>query len=274
MTLAISHMIMTLAISHMIMILADSVLFSLHTEAPKNLLLFLVYKLEATSNVAVALELGTRDAPSCNVESITGLSEQVDVRKLQHLSEAPAQFGDPQNNKHGWEQRFYAVELSGCFLTGLSVRLSHVAPDKQDETFICRIGEIRVLDVSVPPSLPPQPSDISLSHLRWNRNSQTDQLFVSLTLHWTHPSGSARHFRIYCRGVTCLRAPASRAHLLGLTHACVYRVVDLAVPNPCPPAPGRLEFAIQPVSKDGLETLPLEWGHLVLEYVEQTHTEV
>ncbi|KAM8947720.1 cytosolic endo-beta-N-acetylglucosaminidase [Pelodytes ibericus] len=250
-------------------------LFSLHVEAPQNLLLFLVYKLEESSNVSVALELGTRDAPSCSVESITGLSEQVEVRKLQHVSEPPAQFRDvKKNSRHGWEQRFYEVNLSGCFLTSLSINLSHGTSNRQDENFICRIGEIRILDVSLPPSLPPQPSDLSLSHLRWHRNSQTSQLFTSLTLRWSHPLDSARHFRIYCRGVTCLRTSTSEAHLLGLAHACVYRVVDLAVPDPCPPAPGRLEFAVQPVSKDGLETLPLEWGHLVLEYVEQTHTEV
>lgn len=83
-----------------------------------------------------------------------------------------------------------------------------------------------------------------------------------------------RHFRIYCRGVTCHLAPESQPHLLGMAHACIYRVVDLAVPNPCPPAPGRLEFTVQPVYKDTVQILPPVWGHLVLEFVEQTHTEV
>lgn len=83
-----------------------------------------------------------------------------------------------------------------------------------------------------------------------------------------------RHFRIYCRGVTCHRAPDTQTHLVGLAHACIYRVVDVAVPDPCPPAPARLEFTVQPVNKDVIEILPPEWGQLVLEFVEQTQTEV
>uniref|UniRef100_A0A8C5WDQ0 Cytosolic endo-beta-N-acetylglucosaminidase n=1 Tax=Leptobrachium leishanense TaxID=445787 RepID=A0A8C5WDQ0_9ANUR len=222
-------------------------LFSLHVAAPQNLLLLLVYKLEDSSDISLALELGTRDAPSCSVESITGVSEQVDVRKLQPLSEPPRQFAESQNDEsQGWVQRYYEVELSDCFLTSLSVHLSHRADNPQDEFFTCRVGEIRILDVSVPPLLLAQPTDLSLSHIRWRRTPPSDQLMVGLTLRWTHPKGSARHFRIYCRGVTCVRSSTSDAHLLGLSHACGYRVVDLAVPNACAPLPGRLEFAVQP----------------------------
>ncbi|XP_075435866.1 cytosolic endo-beta-N-acetylglucosaminidase [Ascaphus truei] len=250
-------------------------LFSLLVPAPPKLLLFLVYKLEGTPNVAVSLELRTRDSPSCSVESIVGLTEQSKEQSLQLLSEPPLLLTDAQQQGKGsWKQRYYEVELSGCILTSLSVRLSRLTPDQQEENFTCRLGEIRVLDVSLPPSLPQQPTDLSLSHLRWRRDPQSGQLYASLTLRWSHPTGTARHFRIYCRGVTCHREPPSQPHLLGLAHACVYRVVDLAVPDPCPPAPGWLEFAVQPVGKDGLGPLPPAWGQLVLEYTEQTHTEV
>ncbi|KAM4663235.1 cytosolic endo-beta-N-acetylglucosaminidase isoform 2-T2 [Discoglossus pictus] len=250
-------------------------LFPLHVPAPPKLLMSMVYKLEDTSNVAVSLELGTQDAPSCKVESITGLIEQTEVKTLQPLSEPPSLLIDnKQERKSNWVQRYYEVELSSCILTNVSIRLSRLAPNQKDEAFKCRLGEIRILDVSLPPSIPPQPSAISLSHLRWRRDNQSMQLYVSLTLRWSHPMDGTSHFRLYCRGVTCHKAPPSQDHLLGLSHACVYRVVDLAVPDPCPPAPGRLEFAVQPISKERLEPLPPAWGQLVLEYSEETHTEV
>ncbi|XP_053562311.1 cytosolic endo-beta-N-acetylglucosaminidase [Bombina bombina] len=250
-------------------------LFSLHVPAPPKLLLSMVYKLEGSPNISVSLELSTQDAPSCSIERIMGISEQVKVQKLQPLSEPPVHLADTaQDGKSSWEQRYYEVELSGCTLTKLSIHLSRLTVVEQAENFKCLLGEIRVLDVSEAPSIPPQPSSLTLSLLRWHRDPETKKLFVSLTLRWVHPVGSASHFRIYCRGVTCHMAPPSQAHFLGLAHACIYRVVDLAVPDPCPPAPGRLEFAVQPVSKDRIGPLPPFWGQLVLEYSEETHTEV
>ncbi|KAG8446563.1 hypothetical protein GDO86_014134 [Hymenochirus boettgeri] len=250
-------------------------LFSLHTPAPPKLVLALVYKMEESSNVAVSLELSTQDALSCNVDSVTGLTGQSLVHTLQPLAEPPSELTNLQKNfKNGWEQRYYEVHLSDCFLKCLSLKFTQPMPNQEVENFSCRLGEIRVLDVSHPPLLSVQPSDLSLSHICWHRDPKTDQLFVSLTLRWSHPMEDIRHFRVFCRGVTCRLSPLFRPHLLGLAHGRIYRVVDLAVPNPCTTSQGRLEFAVQPVEKDGSEPFPPLWGQLVLEYMEQTHTEV
>ncbi|XP_040186651.1 cytosolic endo-beta-N-acetylglucosaminidase [Rana temporaria] len=250
-------------------------LFSLHVPAPEKLLLSLVYRLEGSSNVAVSLELTTQDAPLCSVESVSELTVQHRTHTPTSLQDPPSFLTDPQHGKaSGWVKRYYEVQLRGCFLTSLSVHFSNLTPDKEEQNFVCRIGEIRALDASLPPPRPVPPTDLSLSHVLWRRDKQSNQLFVSLTLHWSHSMDNIRHFRIYCRGVTCHRAPDSQTHLVGLAHACIYRVVDLAVPDPCHPAPGRLEFTVQPVNKDAIEILPPEWGQLVLEFVEQTQTEV
>ncbi|KAE8575778.1 hypothetical protein XENTR_v10003938 [Xenopus tropicalis] len=253
-------------------------LFSLHVPAPPKLLLALVYKMENSSNVAVSLELSTQDAKSCNVnkvDSITPLSVESTVHPLQPLAKPPLPVTDTQlNPKHGWEQRYYVVHLSDCYLNSLSMRFSQLTPKEQEETFTCRIGEIRILDFSHPPLLPAQPTDLSLSHVRWLHNEEANQLFVSLTLHWSHSMENIRHFRVFCRGVTCRLPPPSRPHLLGLAHACMYRVVDLEVPDPCPSSHGQIEFAIQPVSNKGYEPVPPLWGQLVLDYVKETQTEV
>ncbi|XP_071968462.1 cytosolic endo-beta-N-acetylglucosaminidase isoform X2 [Engystomops pustulosus] len=251
-------------------------LFPLHVPAPEKLMTSIVYKLEGAPNVLVSLELSTQDAPYCSVERISQLSEAPSQsHTLEPLTDPPQFLTTPEQDKSdGWSKRFYEVQLSGCLLNSLSVRFSRTQQNGEEESFVCRVGEIRVLDASLPPPHPVQPSDLTLSHVHWRRDQQSDQLFVSLTLHWSHPMDNIRHFRIYCRGVTCHRAPASQPHLLGLAHACIYRVVDLPVPNPCPPAPGTLEFTVQPVNRDIVQTLPPAWGNLALEFVEQTHTEV
>ncbi|KAM4033819.1 cytosolic endo-beta-N-acetylglucosaminidase isoform 1-T1 [Anomaloglossus baeobatrachus] len=252
-------------------------LFSLNIPAPEKLMLSVVYKLEDAPNVLLSLELSTQDAPLCGIESVTeitgGAASQ--IHTLEPLSTPPTFLTTPEQDKiSGWLKRFYEVQLSGCLLTSLAVHISRTKHNGEDESFVCRIGEIRLLDASLPLQRPLQPSDLTLTHIHWRRDQQTNQLFVSLTLHWSHSMDNIRHFRIYSRGVTCHRAPDAQPHLLGLAHACIYRVVDLAVPNPCPSAPGRIEFTVQPVNKDTVEVLPPVWGHLALEFVEQTHTEV
>ncbi|KAM9296015.1 cytosolic endo-beta-N-acetylglucosaminidase [Gastrophryne carolinensis] len=250
-------------------------LFPLHVPAPEKLLLSLVYKLEGSPNVSVSLELTTMNAPFCSVESVSELTVEHQTHPLTSLQDPPPSLTELHNDKASkWVKRYYEVQLSGCLLTALSVRFSNRSPSQDDQSFTCRIGEIRVLDASLPLPRPVLPTDLTLSHILWRRDPQSNQLLISLTLHWSHSMDSIRHFRIYCRGVTCHRAPDTQAHLLGLAHACFYRVADLPVPDPCPPSPGRLEFTVQPVNKDVVEILPLEWGQLVLEFVEQTQTEV
>ncbi|XP_069807661.1 cytosolic endo-beta-N-acetylglucosaminidase [Dendropsophus ebraccatus] len=252
-------------------------LFCLHVSAPEKLMLSIVYKLEDSPNVSVSLELTTQDAPLCGVESVTEIPAGAtgQTHDLEPFSETPLRLTNPEQDKtSGWLKRHYEVQLSGCLLTSLSVHFSKTKHSEEDESFVCRLGEIRVLDASLPLQYSAQPSDLTLSHIHWRRDQQSNQLYVSVTLHWSHPMDNIRHFRLYCRGVTCHQAPESKPHLLALAHACIYRVVDLAVPDPCPPTPGRLEFAVQPVSKYTVELLPPVWGQLVLEFVEQTHTEV
>ncbi|XP_056406688.1 cytosolic endo-beta-N-acetylglucosaminidase isoform X2 [Hyla sarda] len=120
-------------------------LFSLHVRAPEKLMLSIVYKLEDAPNVSVSLELSTQDAPFCAVESVAEIPEAPSqTHTLEPLSEPPLLLANPKQDKtSAWLKRYYEVQLSGCLLTSLSVHFSKTRQNEDDESFVCRIGEIR-----------------------------------------------------------------------------------------------------------------------------------
>ncbi|XP_069511317.1 cytosolic endo-beta-N-acetylglucosaminidase [Ambystoma mexicanum] len=258
-------------------------LFSLQIAAPSHLLLSMVYKLEKGSDVQVALELTTQDVPSCLVEKISEPMGEPMIRTqhppaLADTDPSYARVTGPcmQQSDSGWTPRCYEVKLQDCHLQDLFIHVSRPPsnPDKEI-IFTCRLGEIRVVDAAGLSAPQSRVQDLRATHVLWRRDSpEASQLYLSLTLHWSYPLQQARQFRIFCRGVTCHRAVAlpsvEQPHLIGLAHAAAYRVVNLAVPEA---GPGRrLEFSVQPVTRDGFMTMPAQWGRIVLEYSDRTHT--
>ncbi|XP_069055786.1 cytosolic endo-beta-N-acetylglucosaminidase [Pleurodeles waltl] len=263
-------------------------LFSFQVPAPRKLLLAMVYKLAKGSDVQVALELTTQDAPVCLVENI--ITEPKDKRgaappavhtrhpiTLEETHPTYERLSGPCRKKgsNGWTQRCYEVELKDCLLGDLFIHISRPQSNTKEIHFTCRLGEIRVIDASSLTVPRPRVQDMRASEVLWWRDSnQPYQLYLSLTLHWSYPLEQARQFRIFCRGVTCHRPEASpdasQPHLIGLAYAAAYRLVNLAVPEAG--LRRRLEFTVQPVTIDGWMTTPAQWGHVLLEYSERTHT--
>ncbi|XP_030390096.1 cytosolic endo-beta-N-acetylglucosaminidase isoform X4 [Gopherus evgoodei] len=244
--------------------------------APPKLFLSLLYKLEEKlPEVAVALELTTRDSGSCHVGNVTALPGLVTRHQPQPLPTLPPHLsgllsGCGRQSTAGWMRRCYKLELRDCALHELSLILSRHQPGLQERRFSCRLGEIQVLDAdSLHSSLPPAPS-LQASQVLWHKGPGTDQLSLSLTLHWSYPHSQARCFRIHCQGRE-LPQPA-QLQLLGVAHATLYRVVGLAVPEPPPKESCHVEFFVEPVLNEGVVVDRSRWGRLVLVYSDPAST--
>nr|XP_033816155.1 cytosolic endo-beta-N-acetylglucosaminidase [Geotrypetes seraphini] len=285
-------------------------LFSLQVPSPPKILLSMVYKLEGLSNVSVALELTTRDRRTCQIGNISDLTDQGTTHQLEpglgpqcdppelglgpqmqrhhpvpgsHAFPARLLAGCGQQSAGGWTQHCYELQLQECLLQDLSIKVSRLPSSLQKENFICRLGELRVLDAGNLSAPLQCVRSLRAHHFLWRRGSydpslQASQLYLSVTLQWSYPMECVRQFRVYGQGVVCHRTTmpshTEQPHLIGLAHATIYRVVDLAVPPICTSKHGRLEFLVQPVTKEGFVTDRSDWGRLVLEYIDETQTQV
>ncbi|ETE62741.1 Cytosolic endo-beta-N-acetylglucosaminidase, partial [Ophiophagus hannah] len=151
--------------------------------------------------------------------------------------------------------RCYELELQNCFLDELSLTVSRRQPGQEEMPFACRLGKIWVLDAASLHSLSTPNATSSMlpmdaSHVHWHRPSAR-QLSVSLTLSWTYPPSRATCFRVHHRSGSCVRDSEPPLLLLGEAHACLYRVTQLAVPNPETLSSCRLEFLVEPVPNNG-----------------------
>uniref|UniRef100_A0A8C0G8N9 Cytosolic endo-beta-N-acetylglucosaminidase n=1 Tax=Chelonoidis abingdonii TaxID=106734 RepID=A0A8C0G8N9_CHEAB len=228
-------------------------LFSFQLPAPPKLFLSLLYKLEEKlPEVAVALELTTQDSGSCHVGNVTGLPGEEPGPSPGDLT-LPGRPGIGPS--HGWQGNGEG-EMPGTRLTCLCLGepwavSKHLSP-------------LQVLDADgLHSSLRPVPS-LQASQVLWHKDPGTDQLSLSLTLHWSYPHSQARCFRIHCQGQE-LPQPA-QLQLLGVAHATLYRVVGLAVPEPPPKGSCRVEFFVEPVLNEGVAVDQSRWGRLVLVY--------
>ncbi|XP_043441671.1 cytosolic endo-beta-N-acetylglucosaminidase isoform X3 [Prionailurus bengalensis] len=262
-------------------------LFSLHVPVPPKIFLSMVYKLEGPSDVGVALELTTGDAGSCHVGGISTLSAEASSRHSPRPLRVPptklvrwvGHCG--QQLSGGWVQRCYEVNLRGCVLQDLWVSFSRPPGSREQEAFVCRLGELQVVDANSLLSPLPRVQAVSVSRVRWQRAAPEEEeeeeeeqrparLRLSCALHWSYPLSHVRCFRIHCCRATGSPAEGppgpEKPALLGLAFVNQYRVVDLAVAAAGPGTDGRVEFLVEPVPREGFLVPKAEWGRAALLY--------
>nr|KAF6455864.1 endo-beta-N-acetylglucosaminidase [Rousettus aegyptiacus] len=258
-------------------------LFSLQVPAPPKIFLSLVYKLEGPSNVEVALELTTGDVGSCHVGGVSALNAETSSRHSPRpLRVPPTKLARwtgrcGQHLSGGWVQRCYEVSLRGCSLRDLFVTFSRPPGSRAEESFVCRLGELQVVDAESLLSPLPRVQATSVSHVRWQRAPPQGEgppsgLRLSCTLHWSFLPRHVRCFRVHCGRGAGGASPGSGAPgpekptFLGLAFVNQYRVVDLAVAAAEPGQDGRVEFLVEPVPKEGFRVPQAEWDRVAMLY--------
>lgn len=249
---------------------------------PPKLFLSLVYKLEGNSDVRVALELTMGDAESCHIGGISALNAETNSRHSPRPLRVPptkltrwvGRCGQPLRG--GWVQRCYEVSQQGCLLQDLFVNFSRPVGSQKDN-FVCRLGEIQVVDASNPLVRLPALQAVTVSQVHWQQatleaEGASTGLQLSCTLHWSYLLSYATCFRIHCQRRTEGAAPGQQTPepekptLLGLAFGNLYRVVDLAVAALGPGHEGRVDFLVEPVPKERFLVPQAEWGQATLLY--------
>ena len=89
-------------------------------------------------------------------------------------------------------------------------------------------------------------------------------LRFNATLRWNYPAEPAHHFRVYWRRLRGPdpRIPPGQLEPVGRAYSNLFRVTELAVPEP----PGLLELAVEPVSRNGSPVPESQWGRRRLSY--------
>nr|XP_006635444.2 PREDICTED: cytosolic endo-beta-N-acetylglucosaminidase isoform X1 [Lepisosteus oculatus] len=259
-------------------------LFSLHSTIPTKTFVSFTYKLEESPNVKVALELKTIDAPVClyqGIEDVPGTSVQ--PQPLQEGESLVSQFRHRcgLRDSEGWVTRCFLVESKGCLLRDIFINVSREISG-EEAYFVCRVGEIKILDVENLTAIPAPVRNPSLSEVVWRRGvgsgeGYVQKLYFNATLHWQYPANQARHFRVYWRRLHDPNTQASSGQepqvLIGRAYATLYRVVDLPVPDARDTAPCWLEFLVEPITREGFAVSESHWGRLVLKYTEPARAE-
>lgn len=257
-------------------------LFSMHVPVPPKVFLSMVYKFEGSTDVQVALELTTGDASSCHVGGVLVLNETGTRYSPRPLRVPPTRLARwasscGQQLSGGWIQRCYEVNLRGCLLQDLLVSFSRPPGSREEESFICRLGEIQVVDANSLLAPLPRVQNVTISQLRWlplisESEGLPTRLLLSCTLHWSYLLPRARCFRIHCwertgsSSATEESPGTEKPEFLGLAFANQYRVVDLAVEAARFGQDGRVEFLVEPVPREGFLVPQAEWGRAVLLY--------
>nr|XP_020463999.1 cytosolic endo-beta-N-acetylglucosaminidase [Monopterus albus]XP_020464000.1 cytosolic endo-beta-N-acetylglucosaminidase [Monopterus albus] len=247
-------------------------IFSLHVPLPSKTLVNLVCK--PSAGIMVSLELKTTDASlgthrdSQDVKLTSVTPEELDEGH-QLLSRFTQLCGNL--NPDGWTVRRSQLELSGCALREICVNIQRNG-ELQDTPFSCRVGEVMLLDVA---SLD-IPSEVvrgfCIYDVVWMRGagslpeSSSPRLLLSATLHWDYPTALIRHFRVYWRQLRGPnpRIPPGHLVLVGQAYSNLFRVTELAVPEP----PGLLELVVEPVIRKGFLVPERDWGRRSLSYTE------
>ncbi|KAI3360301.1 hypothetical protein L3Q82_014624, partial [Scortum barcoo] len=247
-------------------------IFSLHVPLASKTLVTLIYK--QSTGIKVSLELKTIDASLCT---------HVDIQDLELPSLSPVvldeghqlvnQFSQLCGNwsPDNWTVRCSQLELRGCALREVSISIQRDG-EPQDTPFSCRVGEIMLLDVASLQLPPEQVQGLCIYDVVWLRGAGTSPestspcLHLNATLRWDYPTNTVRHFRVYWRRLRGPdpRIPPGELALVGLAYSNLFRITELAVPEP----PGLLELVVEPVIRKGFPVPESHWGRRSLSYTE------
>uniref|UniRef100_H3BGI2 mannosyl-glycoprotein endo-beta-N-acetylglucosaminidase n=1 Tax=Latimeria chalumnae TaxID=7897 RepID=H3BGI2_LATCH len=260
-------------------------LFSLQIRPPPKLFLSFVFKVADGADTRVSLELKTSGAPSCLFEKVSAVTASEKAMQPRFLHgdhklvvnfqnrcrmQADSKWITQKKKKKNLDIRnFLGQDISLTFEETVGARWL-----RKVSSFL---GVLEVFDAESLTAAKPLVQGMTLSGILWRKGSydtsrKLSQLYLSATLRWSCEPHLASHFRVYCLGAHCPKDgtpsdPRSPA-LIGRAYACLYRVVDLAVPDAPAGKPGWLEFFVLPVTKEGfVEVLP-ESAKLALEYSE------
>ncbi|KAK2832759.1 hypothetical protein Q5P01_016648 [Channa striata] len=245
-------------------------IFSLHVPLPSKTLLILIYKVSAGTTASV--ELKTTDANThmdITDDNLTSVSPTLLPEGHPLLSHFPqlCENSDPD----GWTVRFGQLELDSCVLREVSVRIQQ-NEELRGTPFICRVGEIMLLDVASVQVPSEQVQGLCIYDVVWLRgasnslDSSSPRLLLNATLRWQYPAELVHYFRVYWRRLRGPdpRIPSGQLLLVGRAYSNLFRVTELAVPE----APGLLELVVEPVIKKGLSVPESHWGRRSLSYSE------
>eukprot|EP00063_Salmo_salar_P082991 XP_014057826.1 PREDICTED: cytosolic endo-beta-N-acetylglucosaminidase-like [Salmo salar] len=115
-------------------------------------------------------------------------------------------------------------------------------------------------------SVPPLPvQSVCIYDVVWLRGAS--KLNLNATLRWHYPAQLVRHFLVYWRRLRGPdpRIPSGKLALIGRAYCPLFRVTELAVPEP----PGLLELVVEPVSREGFRVPESQWGRRSLSYTEE-----
>ncbi|XP_036408867.1 cytosolic endo-beta-N-acetylglucosaminidase isoform X1 [Megalops cyprinoides] len=238
-------------------------IFSIHVPMAPSTLVSFIYK--PSQGVKVSLELKTTDAALCSYEGVQDIPyTSVQPKALEGDHELVKRFTESCGawRPDGWTVRCFLLELRGCALRSICVNMSR-EPGDEDVPFSCRIGEIMIMDAKSlsAPSLPVQ--NICLYDIVWRRG---ERLHFNATLRWRYPTQLVRHFRVLWRRLRGPnpRTPLSPLVLISRAYSTMFRVSELAVPEP----PCLLELVVQPVSREGFSLPESHWGRRTVSYAE------
>uniref|UniRef100_A0A3B5KFC4 Cytosolic endo-beta-N-acetylglucosaminidase n=1 Tax=Takifugu rubripes TaxID=31033 RepID=A0A3B5KFC4_TAKRU len=166
------------------------------------------------------------------------------------------------------------LELQECsVLTELCINIQRKG-EAVDTPFICRVGEIMLLDVASLQIPTEQVQDLRIYDVVWLRGAGPSMepvsscLHLNATLQWKYPTKLIRHFKVYWRRLRGPdpRIPPGQLVLVGRAYSNCYRVTELVVPEP----PSLIELVIEPVIRKGFLVPESQWGRRSLSYTEDT----
>ncbi|XP_026180466.1 cytosolic endo-beta-N-acetylglucosaminidase [Mastacembelus armatus] len=247
-------------------------IFSLHAPLPSKSLVSLIYK--PSAGIIVSLELKTTDASlGADMDSqdvkLTSMSPEV-LDEGHHLVN---QFSRLCGIMHpdGWTVSCSQLELPGCALRELCVKIQRKG-ELQDTPFSCRVGEIMLLDAASLQAPAELVQGFCIYDVVWLRGAGTSpqssspSLRLNATLRWHYPTELVRHFKVYWRQLRGPdpQIPLGQLVLVGRAYSNLFRVTELAVPEP----PGLLELVVEPVIRMGFLVPESHWGRRSLSYAE------
>ncbi|CAG05942.1 unnamed protein product, partial [Tetraodon nigroviridis] len=245
-------------------------IFALNVALPSKTLVSLVYK--ASAGITVAVELKTTQAGVCQSTDVhDGNLTSVFPHTLDEGHPLANQFSQlcGHFNPAGWTIRCAQLELQDCALREVCLSIQRDG-GPLDTPFACRVGEITLLDAASLQTPTELVRGLCVDDVVWLHGAGTSAespspcLRLNATLRWKYPTELTRHFRVYWRRLRGPdpRIPPGQLVLLGRAYSTLYRVTELAVPEP----PGLIELVVEPVIRRGFLVPESHWGRRSLSY--------